>query len=78
MARRDKLIAKMRTQPRAIDFREVDALLRYEGFVIVNRRGSHFTYHHANGTVVTVVRPHGKRRTCHPSDIKRVLEALRL
>ena len=40
--------------------------------------GSHRTYHHADGRVVTVVRPHGRRKTCHPLDIRRLLEVLAL
>jgi hypothetical protein len=41
MARREKLIAKMRNSPGNIRFSEVDALLRFEGFVLFNQRGSH-------------------------------------
>ena len=34
MGRREKLIEKMRSSPRNIRFGEVNALLRYEGFVL--------------------------------------------
>jgi predicted RNA binding protein YcfA (HicA-like mRNA interferase family) len=78
MARRDKLLAKMRTDPASIRFAQVDAVLRYEGFVLFNQRGSHCTYHRADGRVLTVVRPHGRRKTCHPEDIRKILEALGL
>jgi predicted RNA binding protein YcfA (HicA-like mRNA interferase family) len=44
MGRREKLIEKMRNSPRNIRFGEVNALLRYEGFVLFNKRGSHRTY----------------------------------
>jgi hypothetical protein len=27
---------------------------------------------------LTVVRPHGRRKTCHASDVRRILEALSL
>lgn len=76
MARRDKLLHKMRTNPKAIRFAEVQALLRYEGFVLFNRRGSHCTFHRADGRLLTVVRPHGKRKLCHPQDVRKILEAL--
>lgn len=56
----------------------VDALLRSEGFVLFNQRGSHCTYHRADGRVLTIVKPHGKRKTCSPSDIRKLLEALGL
>ena len=76
MARREKLIDKMRNSPGNIRFSEVDALLKYEGFVLFNQRGSHCTYHQADGRVLTIVKPHGGRKTCHPSDIKKLLKVL--
>lgn len=78
MSRRDKLVQKMRNTPTAIRFRQVDSLLRYEGFILFNKRGSHRTYHHADGRLITIVVPHGKRKTCHPDDIRRLLEVLGL
>ncbi|MEO8495629.1 MAG: type II toxin-antitoxin system HicA family toxin [Planctomycetota bacterium] len=76
MTRREKLIDKMRNRPGSIRFDEVDALLKYEGFVRFNQRGSHCTYHRADGRVLTIVKPHGARKTCHPSDVRRLLRAL--
>jgi predicted RNA binding protein YcfA (HicA-like mRNA interferase family) len=76
VSRRDKLLAKMRTTPGNIRFEEVDALLRHEGFVLFNQRGSHCTYHRADGRLITIVKPHGKRKTCHPDDVRKLLEAL--
>ncbi len=76
MSRREKLLEKMRRSPNKIRFGEVEALLRYEGFVLFNRRGSHRTYHRTGGRLLTIVRPHGKRKTCHPEDIRKLLEAL--
>ncbi len=62
MNRREKLLDKMRNTPAAIRFSEVAALLRYEGFILFNQRGSHCTYHRADGRVLTIVRPHGAAR----------------
>ena len=76
MSRRDKLLAKMQTTPGNIRFEEVDALLRHEGFVLFNQRGSHCTYHRADGRLITIVKPHDKRKTCHPDDVRKLLEAL--
>ena len=78
MARRDKMIERMHNSPGNIRFEQVDSLLRYQGFVLFNHRGSHRTYHHTDGRLITIVRPHGKRNTCHPSDIRRLLEVLDL
>ncbi|HEX9690662.1 MAG TPA: type II toxin-antitoxin system HicA family toxin [Gemmatimonadales bacterium] len=76
MGRREKLLAKMRGGAAGIRFAEIDALLRYEGFVLFNTRGSHCTYHHADGRMLTIVRPHGGRQTCHPADIRKLLRLL--
>ena len=77
MSRRDKLVQKMRNSPGNIRFGEVDALLRHEGFVLFNQRGSHRSYHHFDGRVITIVVPHGGRNTCHTADIRSLLENLK-
>ena len=77
MARREKLLEKMRRTPAKIRFAEVHALLSYEGFVLFNKRGSHRSYHHADGRLMTIVVPHGRHKTCHPTDVRKVLEAMR-
>lgn len=76
MSRREKLLDKMKASPTTIRFTEVEALLRHEGFVLFNSRGSHRAYHRADGRLLTVVRPHGGSKTCHPADIRKILEAL--
>ena len=78
MSRREKLLEKMRNSPGSIRIGEVDALLRHEEFVLFNQRGSHRTYHHADGRVLTIVVPHGRRKTCHPADIRKLLKVLAL
>ena len=78
MGQREKLIARMHRTPGNIRFAEVQALLKYSGFVLFNSRGSHYTYHHQDGVVITIVRQHGRRKTCHPKDVRRLLEVLGL
>jgi predicted RNA binding protein YcfA (HicA-like mRNA interferase family) len=78
MAQRAKLIKKMRDTPGNVRFAQAAALLRYEGFVLFNSRGSHRTYHHGDGRLITIVVPHGKRKTCHPEDVCKLLEVLGL
>jgi predicted RNA binding protein YcfA (HicA-like mRNA interferase family) len=68
----------MRNTPGNIRFAQVAALLRHEGFVLFNKRGSHRTFHHADGRLITIVVPHGKRKTCHPEDVRKLLEVLGL
>jgi predicted RNA binding protein YcfA (HicA-like mRNA interferase family) len=74
--RREKLLEKIRNSPGKIRFDAVDALLRYEGFVLFNQRGSHYTYHRPDGRLLTIVKPHGRRKTCPPADIRKLLGAL--
>ena len=78
MSRRAKLIDKMRNSPSKIRFGELESLLRYDGFVLFNQRGSHRTYHHADGRLLSIVRPHGGRNNCHPADIRKLLGVLEL
>ena len=78
MSRREKLLERMRSTPGATRFGELQSLLAYEGFTVINTRGSHFTYQHSDGRLLVNVRPHCKRQTCHPRDVGKVLEALHL
>ena len=78
VSRRDKLLERMRENPRSVRFEQVVALLGFEGFVLFNQRGSHCTFHRADGRVLTLVRPHGGCKTCQPDDIRRILGALGL
>ena len=78
MTKREKLLQKMRSSPGSKRFSEAEALLRAEGFVLFNRGGSHCVYHHPSGILLTIVRPHGGRKTCHPRDIQKLLEVLEL
>lgn len=76
MTKREKLRRRMWATPDQIRFTEVEALLRAEGFVLFNQRGSHQTWHRDGGPLLTIVKPHGGRKTCHPDDIRKLLRLL--
>ncbi len=76
MSRREKLVDKMKKTPDKIRFSEAESLLRHEGFILFNSRGSHRTFHRDDGVVLTLVVPHGRHKTCNPSDIERIVEIL--
>ena len=76
MSQREKLLAKMRRAPGSIRFAEIDALLKSYDFVLFNSRGSPHAYHHVDGLTITIVRPHGNKKTCNPRDVRRLLEIL--
>lgn len=78
MSSTEKLVDKMRRSPSNIRFAEVETLLRRTGFVLFNSRGSHRTYHHTDGRLLTIVRPHGGRKTCHPQVVRKILGVLGL
>ena len=78
MSATDKLVARIRRSPSSVRFREVETLLQRMDFVLFNSRGSHRTYHHTDGRVLTIVKPHGRRKTCHPRDIRKLLGVLGL
>jgi len=59
MSRRGKLIERMQNTPGSIRFAQVAALLRHEGFVLFNKRGSHRSYHHSDGRLLTLFVPYG-------------------
>ena len=54
----------------------VEALLRDEGFSLFNSRGSHRTSHRDDDRILTLVCPHGGRKTCQPADVRKILEAV--
>ncbi len=63
----------MRNSPGSIRFGELESLLKHCGFVRFNQRGSHCTFHRADGGILTIVKPHGGRKTCYDSDVEKVL-----
>jgi hypothetical protein len=77
MSRRDKLLERMRSAPGATRFSQLQALLG-SGIHGHQHPGKPFTYQHSDGRLLVIVRPHGKRKTCHPRDVRKVLEVLGL
>jgi predicted RNA binding protein YcfA (HicA-like mRNA interferase family) len=78
MTRREKLLGQIRNNPKQVRFQDLEKIILGRGFVIFNKRGSHITYHHRKGHLLTVVKPHGGRTHCHPEDVKKVLKVLGL
>jgi len=74
MARDDKILAKMRQSPRNVRFEELDGLLKRRGFE-ARQRGSHVVYKRG-GVRLTVVKPHGGRKTVDPAAIAEILEVI--
>lgn len=81
MARDEKLIRRMKQSPKSFRFEEIDGFLRRQGFEADQPQGgsSHYTYRRADGTKITVVRPHGGgEKHVHPQAIKTIVRTLDL
>lgn len=77
MSRDDKILRKMKQSPRNVRFEELDGFLKRQGFESRQRGTSHVVYKRP-GMRLTVVRPHGGRKTVDPAAIDEVLERLEL
>ena len=78
MARKEKLLNRIRNNPKQVRFEDVDKIMRQCGFE-ERHDASHYVYSHPQvAGVVTIVRPHGKGGTqfVAPFYIKRALEAI--
>jgi len=53
----------------------LEGLVLNHGYEKVGSKGSHNAYI-KGGRIITVVRPHGGKKFCHPLDVKGVLDAL--
>lgn len=60
MTQRDKLLAKIQNNPRAVTFQQIETLLRQHGFQLVHVAGSHHQYQREGIHTVTIAR-HGSR-----------------
>lgn len=69
MAKIEKIIEKMKNQPKGISFKEVKKALEHAGFKVVRVEGSHFQFRNEQGIVTTV-----KRK--NPVNAKAVKDAL--
>ncbi len=78
MARKEKLLERIRNNPNQVRFEDIDKIMRQKGFE-ERHHASHYVYSHPQiAGVVTIVRPHGKAGTQFvvPIYIKKALEAL--
>lgn len=66
----------MTINPRGVRFAEARRVLEADGWIVDNIVGSHYTFLKERRRLV-LVRPHSGRKTLHPKDVKKVLEAIR-
>lgn len=76
MAKRDKLLAAIRNNPKEVSFEDLDTLLRWHGFTCHELSGgSHHTYSHPTGLCITVPKKR-KMLSCYVKDVLRLVDAL--
>ncbi len=74
MSKRKKLLDKLRNNPRAARFEDLQTVLTHSGFVLARIAGSHFIYRHMDGRMCNIQRASdgGAKRY----QIEQVLEAI--
>jgi len=76
MTQRVKRIERIKSNQSCVRFAQLQWLLFSEGFIRYRQRGSHITFHHKDGRILFVPKPHGHKGYCHPSVVRRVLKEL--
>lgn len=72
MGKTEKLIEKIKINPKHVRFDDLIKVLKFRGYDIINVKGSHYSL--TNGkTTITVVRPHGSNKFCHIQDVKEII-----
>ncbi len=73
MSKRDKLLEKIRRNPKDVTFKESDQLLQSFGYELVRTKGSHSAYRRPGAPPITIARrqPH-----VHSEAVKEVLRAI--
>lgn len=83
MSRDDKIVRKLRESKRNVRWTELDAFLKRQGFEVKQPRkgSSHYVYKRGEGDEkirLTIVKPHGGRKTVDPAAVEEILDKLDL
>jgi predicted RNA binding protein YcfA (HicA-like mRNA interferase family) len=73
LGRTEKLVGKVKRNPKNVRFEELCNVLKYCGYDIINVRGSHYSFSNGKKTL-TIVKPHGGNKFCHVMDVKEVVK----
>ncbi|MBI4847353.1 MAG: type II toxin-antitoxin system HicA family toxin [Nitrospirae bacterium] len=73
MGKTEKLLDRIKANPKHVRFEDLVKVLKHKGYDIINVKGSHYAF--SNGeTTLTLVRPHGSHTFCHVQDVKEVIK----
>lgn len=76
MTKKEKLLARIINNQKNVRFEELEGLILNHGFEKVRSKGGSHNAYIKNDKILTVVRPHGGKKFCHPLDVQGVLEVL--
>lgn len=63
MSKIEKLIEKIKENPKHVHFEDLIKALKNKGYDIINIKGSHYSFSNGEKTM-TIIRPHGGRKFC--------------
>ncbi len=75
MSKIDKLLQKIKDNPKNVRFNDIENLLNGLGFK-TRSKGSHYTFKKGRN-IIMVVKPHGKKKFTAVVDVKKILEYLK-
>ena len=73
MVKAEKLLEKIKANPKNVRFEELCKVLKNRGYDIINIKGSHYSFSNGKKTL-TIVKPHGGEKFCHVLDVKEVIK----
>ena len=73
MVKKEKLLEKIKTNPKNIRFEDLCNVLKDRGYDIINTKGSHYSFSNGQKTL-TIVKPHGGNKFCHVLDVKEAIK----
>ena len=73
MSRVEKLLERIKNNPKNVRFEELTKLLKNKGYEVINVKGSHYSFSN-NEKTITIVKPHGVNKFCYILDVKEVIK----
>lgn len=75
MSKADKLLQRMKNNPKNVKFEDIESLLNGLEFKI-RSKGSHYTFK-KDRNIIMVVKPHGSKKFTAMADVKKILAYLK-
>ena len=73
----EKLIIKIKNNPKAVSFNDMKKVIEKNGWKVINIVGSHYTFE-KDGELRQLVKPHGKRKSLYEQEVKVWIERLKI